>query len=166
MVTNALHVPPPPPPDALASLGSIAEVCDVLRGWGRADLAERLAYLATDEDLDDGDFPASLESALGFLAFFGAVESEDGKVDLGMSREGEICADWRFPDNRIVALWFVDREHVRCAARKADGYFFDVKTSGEVGNLLQITKQLVDMKQWFTWFEDNPVAMNSRLHIT
>ena len=156
----------PLPPDTLARLGSVAEVCDVLSGWGRPDLADRLAYLASDEDLDDGDFPASLESALGFLAFFGAVESEEGEVDLGTSWDGSICADWRFPDNRIVALWFVDREQVRCAARKADGYFADVNTGDETGNLLQITNQLVDMKQWFTWFKDSPVAMNSRLHIT
>ncbi len=94
--------PRPLPPDALAALRSVGEVCDVLRGWGRADLAERLACLASDEDLDDGDAPATLETALGFLAFFGAVESEEGKVDLGTSWNGEICADWRFPDNRIV----------------------------------------------------------------
>ena len=80
---------------------------------GPADLAERVAYLASDEDLDDGDAPATLETALGFLAFFGAVESEEGKVDLGTSWNGEICADWRFPDNRIVTLWFIDHEQGR-----------------------------------------------------
>ena len=62
--------PRPLPPDALAAVGSVAEVCDVLRGWGRADLAERLAYFASDEDLDDGDVQLTLESALGFVTFF------------------------------------------------------------------------------------------------
>ena len=40
------------------------------------DLADRIAYFSSDVDLDDGDVPVTLESALGFLAFFGAVESE------------------------------------------------------------------------------------------
>ena len=156
----------PLPADAIAHLRSVAEVCDVLRGWGRPDLAERLAYLASDEDLDDGDLPATLDSALGFLAFFGAVESEDGKVDLGTSWDGSICADWRFPDNRIVALWFIDRKQVRYAAGKADGYFADVNKGNQIGDLLQIARQLVDMKEWFTWFKDSPAAMNSELRIT
>ena len=156
----------PIPPDALAGLRSVAEVCDVLRGWGRADLAERLAYLASDEDLDEGDAPATLESALGFLSFFGAVESDDGKVDLGTSWNGEICADWRFPDSRIVALWFIDREQVRYAARKSDGYFIDINDGNKIGSILQIAERLVDTKEWFTWFKDSSVAMNSHLRIT
>ena len=73
--------PPPLAPDALAGLRSVAEVCDVLRGWGRPDLADRLAYFVSNEDLDDGDVSLTLESALGFLAFFGAVET-DGKIPM------------------------------------------------------------------------------------
>ena len=69
-------IPRPLSPDALAGLRSVAEVCEALRGWGRPDLAERIAYFASDEDLDDGDVPLTLESARGFLAFFGAVETE------------------------------------------------------------------------------------------
>ncbi|MCY3691828.1 MAG: hypothetical protein OXI54_01020 [Chloroflexota bacterium] len=44
-------------PDAIAGLSSIAEACGVLRAWGYPDLADRLAYLASDEDLDEGDKP-------------------------------------------------------------------------------------------------------------
>lgn len=153
-------------PDALARLGSVAGVCDVLRGWGRPDLAERLAYLASDEDLDDGDSPASLESALGFLAFFGVVESEEGTVSLTTSPEGWICADWRFPDNRIVAVWFIDRHRVSYAARKSDGHFIDLSRSEVVVNVGQIAERLVNLKEWFTWFKEDPVAVSSRLHIT
>ena len=156
----------PLPPDALASLGSVAEVCDVLRGWGRPYLAGRLAYLASDEDLDDGDLPASLESALGFLTFFGTVESDEGKVSLTASPEGWICADWRFPDNRIVALWFIDRHQVSYAARKSDGHFVDLNRSEVDVNVGQIAERLVNLEEWFTWFKEDPVAVNSRRHST
>ena len=95
----------------------------MLRGWGRPDLADRLAYFASDEDLDDGDIPVTLESARGFLAFFGAVESTDGKVSLTCSPEGWILAVWRFPDTRRISLWFMDYDTVMYAARKSDGFF-------------------------------------------
>ena len=159
-------IPRPLSPDALAALGSVAEVCDVLRSWGRADLAERIAYFASDEDLDDGDVPLTLDSALGFLAFFGAVESTDGKVSLTCSPEGWICADWRFPDRRLIALWFIDRQQVDYAARKSDGHFIDLGRDDAVVNLGQITERLVDLKEWFTWFKEQPAAVSSPLHST
>ena len=165
MPTQRHTTPRPLPPDALAGLGSVAEVCDVLRGWGRPDLADRLAYFASDEDLDDGDVPLTLESALGFLAFFGAVDSE-GKVSLTCSPEGWVSADWRFPDQRIMALWFIDIERVDYAARKSDGHFIDLDRNGSVANLGQVAEHLVDLREWFTWFKGNPAAMSSPLHST
>ncbi len=143
----------PLPPDAIAGLSSIAEVCDVLRAWGYPNLADRLAYLASDEDLDDGDRPATLESARGFLAFFGAVESADGKIDLGTTRDGWISAHWRFSDKRSVSLYFLDEERVDYAARKSDGHFTDFNRKHAVLNRHEIAERLVGMKQWFTWFK-------------
>ena len=153
--------PRPLPSDALAALRSVGEVCDVLRGWGRPDLAERLAYLASDEDLDDGDAPATLESALGFLAFFGAVESEDGEVDLGTSWDGSVLSVWRFPDSRRVSVWFQDRDTVRYAARKSDGFFADLNNGSKIGNCSLIMQNLVERKEWFTWFKDKSAVTNS-----
>ena len=156
----------PLPPDAIAALASIPEVCDVLRGWGYPQLADRLAYLASDQDLDDGDRPATLESAMGFLTFFGAVESVEGEVDLGTSWNGEICADWRFPDERIVALWFADNEWLRYSACKSDGRFIDHDKDETYVNIRQIAQRLVDLKEWFTWFKGHSAAANSRHPIT
>ena len=153
----------PLPPDAIAGLSSIPEACDVLRAWGHPDLADRLAYLASDADLDDGDRPANLESARGFLAFFGAIESAEGRVDLGTSWDGTICADWRFPDERIVAVWFVDGERVRYSACKSDGRFIDLgRDYTTASDVYHLARRLVDMKEWFTWFRGNPVGANSR----
>ena len=150
----------PLPPDAIARLDSIAKACDVLRAWGHPDLADRLAYFASDEDLEDGDERLTLESAQGFLAFFGAVESADGDIALTTSPEGWICADWRFPDDRVVAMWFIDSEQVDYAARKADGRFIDLDQKGAVSSIEQTTKRLVGMKEWFTWFKKRTVAVN------
>ncbi len=118
----------PLPPDTLARLGSVAEVCDVLSGWGRPDLADRLTYFASDEDLDDGDVPLTLESALGFLAFFGSVEAE-GKIDLTCSQEGWLCAGLRFEDKRNAALWFMDSDKVMFTATNRDGKFLKIRGS-------------------------------------
>ena len=118
--------PRPLPPDSLAHLRSVAEVCAVLRGWGRPDLADRLAYFASHEDLDDGDVPLTLESARGFLVFFGAVETEGG-IDLTCSQEGWLCAGLRFEDKRDAALWFMDSDKVMFTATNRDGKFVNIR---------------------------------------
>ena len=150
----------PLPPNALAALHSVADVCAVLRAWNRPDLADRLAYFASDEDLDDGDQPLTLESARGFLAFFGEVESE-GKVSLTCSPEGWILAVWRFPDTRRISLWFMDYDTVIYAARKSDGFFADLNGGKEVGSRSSVMEKMVAGKEWFTWFTDKLVATNS-----
>ncbi len=121
---------------------TIYDVCKVLRGWGRHDLAQRIAYFASDEDLEEGDMPVTPESARGFLAFFGAVESE-GKVDLACSPEGWICAVWRFPDHRRVSLWFMDQDNVMYAARKSDGFFANLNDGREPCSRSIVTERLI-----------------------
>ena len=145
---------------ALAALGSTAEVCGILRAWGRPDLAARIAYFASDADLDEGDVPLTLESALGFLAFFGTVESPDGKVDLGCAPEGWICAVWRFPDLRRVSLWFMNSDTVMYAARKSAGHFADLNNGSEVGSRALIAERLLETEEWFSWHSDSPAGAN------
>ncbi len=131
----------PLPPDALAGLGSVAEVCGVLRGWGQPDLADRLVYFASDEDLDDGDVPLTLESARGFLAFFGAVETE-GEIDLTCSQEGWLCAGLRFEDKRNAALWFMDSDKVMFTATSRDGKFVNIHRSRRTTTNKTIVRKL------------------------
>ena len=133
--------PRPLPPDALARLRSVAEVCDVLRSWGEPSLADRIGYFASEEDLDDGDVPVTLESARGFLAFFGAVESE-GEVRLTCTPEGWICAEWDFPDNRDAGLWFLDADRVMFSAIGRDGNFIDIRSGKKIAPRRVILKEL------------------------
>ena len=158
-------IPRPLAPDAIVRLRSVAEVCDVLRSWGEPDLADRIAYFASDTDLDDGDVLVTLESALGFLAFFGAVESE-GTIELGCSSEGWICAEWDFPDLRDTGLWFLDGHRLMYSARNADGFFMDFNKDGnKVGDRIAITEKLVT-SGLFTWFKAAPSASRSRIRTT
>ena len=136
----------------------------MLRGWGRPDLAERLAYFASDEDLDDGDVLLTLESARGFLAFFGAVESE-GKIHLGCTTEGWICAEWDFPDRRDAGLWFLDCQRLMYTASGFDGRFMDLSDGGRVGDRAAITEKLVE-SGLFTWFKSIRTASRSRTRTT
>ena len=137
----SLNAQRPIPPDAIARLHTVAAVCDVLRGWGRPDLADRIAYFASDADLADGDVPVTLASVLGFLAFFGAVESE-GKVELGCSPEGWICAEWDFPDSRDAGLWFLDSQRVMFSATNRDGKFIDIRGGDKITSRSVILRRL------------------------
>ena len=130
------------------NIPSVDAARDVLCAWGRNDLADRIGYFASDEDLEDGDVPVTLESVLGFLAFFAEVEST-GKLDLACSPEGWICAVWRFSDPRRATLWFLDRDNVMYAACKSDGAFADLDEGQETGSRSHITSRLVEFGEWF-----------------
>ena len=150
----------PLPPNALAALHSVADVCAVLRAWNRPDLAHRLAYFASDEDLDDGDVPLTLESALGFLAFFGAVESE-GSIDVTCSQEGWLCVGWRFDDERNAALWFLDSDRIMFTANDASGRFIDILGGGKITTRPVLWDKLVQ-EGLFTWHKDLTTVATSR----
>ena len=113
----------------------------MLRAWGYAELAERLAYFASDADLEDGDVPLTLASARGFLAFFGAVASE-GEIDLTCSQEGWLCAGLRFADQRNAALWFMDSDKVMFTATNRDGKFVNIRGGGKITTGRTIMRKL------------------------
>ena len=143
---------------------TIAEICAALEQQGHPDLARRIAYFASDEDLEEGDAPVTLESVLGFWEFFQAVES-DTRVELGCSTEGVICADWRFDDLRITAIWFLDREKVRFAAREGNGQWLDLDDSGDTGLLAELAAKLVEAGL-FAWRLKHPDKWSSNLTTT
>lgn len=106
---------------ALSSALSMVEISALLREMGEGELADRLDYLASDEDLDPGESPATAVSARGFFEFFTSVVS-DSKVGLACSPEGWIVGEWRwFPDKRGASIWFLDDERVMFTAKKRNG---------------------------------------------
>ena len=111
----------------VSDVATVGDVAGFLRGMGEYGLADRLDYLASDADLDVGEFPATDESARGFFELFSSVESE-GEVVLGCSPEGWVVAEWRwFADARGVSVWFLDAGRVMFAATDKDGRFVDIQ---------------------------------------
>ena len=139
-------------------------VCEVLRSWGEHSLADRIAYFASDEDLEAGDVPLTPESARGFLAFFKAVKS-DGRVSLTCSPEGWLCAVWRFPDERRASVWFLDDQRVMFAATDAAGNFVELDNRNEVGDYREVMAKLVQAGL-LEWHLDTPISESFSIRTT
>lgn len=136
---------------ALTSASTIAEISALIRDMGEGKLADRLDYLASNEDLEPGESPATDESARGFFEFFTAVDS-GGKVALGCSHEGVICAEWRFDDRRAVGIWFLDADRVRFSAIGKDGELVNIKERNTVADRSLVTRALVEIdEELFAW---------------
>ena len=137
---------------------TIPEICAALTQQGHPDLAQRIAYFASNEDLEEGDAPVTLESALGFWEFFSAVES-DTRVELGCTEDGMICASWRFEDPRLTAIWFLGEDKVRFAAMYAKGQWVDSDSGGDACTLAELVPKLVEVGL-FSWRPKHPVSRN------
>ena len=131
------------------SAAAIGEISDRLRGMGASELADRLDYLASDADLEPGEFPATAESARGFFELFASVESE-GQVVLGCSPEGWVVAEWRFPDERGVGLWFLDSNRVMFTATGKDGEVIDLQGPARILGRPALIAGLI-RKELFSW---------------
>ena len=140
-------------------ISALDDACNALRVLGEYAIADRIAYFASDEDLEEGDVPLTLESARGFLSFFEAVKSE-GRISLTCSPEGWLCAVWRFADERRASLWFLDSHRVMFSAIDAAGNFIEIDGGSEVGGSRQIMAKLVETGL-FTWNLDKMIGKNS-----
>ncbi len=134
---------------ALAPTTTIAEISTLLREMGEHELADRLDYLASDDDLDPGESPITLESAQAFLELFASVEFE-GTVGLGSSYEGWVYAQWSFPDERALGVWFIDTEYVKYTARDKTGNHIDIEGSARTIERSKLMRGLVQ-KELLSW---------------
>lgn len=135
---------------ALAPTTTIAEISALLRGMGEEELADRLDYLASDEDLEPGESPAKAESARGFFEFFTSVES-DSKVGLACSPEGWIVGEWRwFPDERGASIWFLNSNRVGFTAYRKNGDFVALDSQSNITTCSTLTAALIQ-EELFSW---------------
>jgi hypothetical protein len=134
---------------ALKPTSSIAEISGLLREMGEDSLAERLGYLASEEDLDPGESPATPESARGFFEFFASVESQ-GNIGLSCSPDGWLCAEWRISDKRVIGIWFLDADRMIFSATDDRGEFVEMKERNKVGKRSILTESLVE-RELFVW---------------
>ena len=134
---------------ALTSTSTTADISALLRDMGEGKLADRLDYLASDEDLENGESPITLESARAFFELFTSVEFE-GSVGLGSTPEGWVYAQWSYPDERALGVWFIDTECVKYTARDKAGIHIDVEGSSRTLERSKLIHRLVQ-KELFSW---------------
>ena len=137
---------------------TLDEIGAALTARGCPALARRLAYFASDADLEPGDVPLTLSSALGFWAFFRRVDSE-GQVSLTCTAEGWLCGSWDFPDRRAASLLFLDAQRVMFAATAANGQWVEMDGGGDTGGLDEVTVKLVEAGL-FKWQQPFPDSKN------
>ena len=134
---------------ALASELTIADISVLLREMGEDKLAGRLDYLASDEDLEPGESPITQEGARAFFELFASVEFE-GSVGLGSTYEGWVYAQWSYPDERDLGVWFIDTEYVKYTARDKAGIHIDIEGSSRTIERSKLIHGLVQ-KELFSW---------------
>ena len=137
---------------------TLDEIGAALTARGCPALARRLAYFASDADLEPGDVPLTLASALGFWAFFRRVDSE-GQVSLTCTAEGWLCGSWDFPDRRAASLLFLDAQRALFAATAANGQWVEMDGGGDTGGLDEVTVKLVEAGL-FKWQQHFPDGKN------
>ena len=138
-------------PGEVALFDSVDSVCRALADWGADNLANRLAYLASDEDQEEDEIPATLESVRAFLEFFSQVETS-AVLNLTCSPEGWICAEWDYEDGRSVGLWFIEFDSLMFVAADSNGDFVDIDGDNEIGHRRTITRKLVQAG-FFEWVQ-------------
>lgn len=141
---------------------TIDEVCAALTKRGRPDLAQRVAYFASDADLEPEDAPLTVASALGFWAFFRAVEGIEpvNRIDMACSPEGRLSAYWDFADERRASIWFHNTERINFAAKDANGRWVDIDGGGDTGNQADVMAKLVEAGL-FIWYQEAENGRNS-----
>ncbi len=136
---------------AVNKLSAIENVCDVLRHWGWPNLSDRIVSFATNADIENEHPSPNLDSLRGFLIFLGTLQSS-GNVDVSMTMEGLILAEWKFADDRSSTVTFLDTDHVSVAATTADGSPLQIRNSQRVTRKTAI-KRLIE-QGLFTMLEN------------
>lgn len=126
---------------------SIEGVIDVINSMDATRIATRLKYLASDDILEEGDTPVNLDVCIGFMEFFTNLTS-DAYLNLTCAK-GWLCAEWDFPDDRAVILWFMGRDTARVTVFDSDGNLADINDGQQVQDRRTIMKNLVSSGYFF-----------------
>ena len=87
---------------------------------GQPHIAARLMALQDTDEEDEDDVPIDGQAILGFLDFMDQVAAEGIDPDL-TTAQGWLCAQWTYPDNRILVLWFKNRVDLMVTAFGPNG---------------------------------------------
>jgi len=120
------------PQPALAREVEIYQLLNVLRMVGANKAVDRITYLVSNENAEDGgDIPA-VASINAFVRFY--LDNPDlGEPLLGVTPNGELQAVWVFPDKRRLVAEFLADDTIRYLYRRtADAQASKFYTTGRL----------------------------------
>ena len=90
-------------------ISSFENIQASLKNMGFNKCAERIKYLRSDDAVEDGDEPISLESTQGFVKLMEDFQ-DLGEPLLGLFSQGTLGVEWRIADNKHLLVEPFDSE--------------------------------------------------------
>ena len=117
---------------------------------GQAYLSSRINALQQSDEEDGDDIPLNDQAVLGFLDFINTVSADE--IDLGLTTaQGWLCAQWTYPDGRVLVVWFKNRIDTMLTAFDSDRKIFGhIGKDSRAGNG-QNASQLLVQEGFFSW---------------
>lgn len=128
---------------------SFEEVVTFLDYQGFDKCAERLIYLHSADDLEEGDEPLTLESAQGFVHLIEDFK-DLGEPLLGLFSEGTLSVEWRIADDKHLLIEPLDSENASFALigpSSKRGDKFRLNERGKITDIIN-TLQKNGVTQW------------------
>lgn len=133
----------------LAGPYSLGEIVASLNHQGFQKCAERLIYLQSTDDLEEGDKPLSLESIQGFFRLMRDFR-DLGEPLLGLFSEGTLSVEWRIADDKHLLVEPLDSENASFALigpSTKRGDKFRLNGRGKIADIIN-TLQKNGVTQW------------------
>lgn len=130
---------------------SFEEVVTFLDYQGFDKCAERLIYLHSADDLEEGDEPLTLESAQGFIHLIRDFK-DLGEPLLGLFSEGTLSVEWRIADDKHLLIEPLDSENASFAfigPSTMQGNKFRLNGRGTIADVIN-TLRIHGVNQWRT----------------
>ena len=123
-----------------------------LEDFGLSFLSDRIKVLQEPKDESEGEenVPLSDQAALGFLDFLDTVSAAESELGLTSAR-GWLCAQWTFPDGRVLIIWFKNRRDLTPTAFSSDKDMLrHIRKGTGACNHESASKLLVE-ERFFSW---------------
>lgn len=130
-------------------LSSFEEVIEYLKLHELTGSAQRIAYLYTTGELEEGDEPLSIESVKGFVTFMRRF-ADLGEPLLGLSPQGFLGSTWRIADDKHLYIQFLNANEAMFSSVSPgteDGRLFRMSGRGSLPDVLQ-TLRAKGMDKW------------------
>ena len=122
---------------------------DTLESICQNRLSQRIRMLQ-EPDEEDEDIPLSDQAVLGFLDLIDTISA--GKADLGLtSAQGWLCAQWTYPDGRVLVVWHKDRADTTLTAFGPGREILGHIGRDPRANRRDTASQLLVQEKFFSW---------------